>query len=227
MTDETENRRPLKVRAARWPRALAAWLARAQVSPDTISMGSVAFAALGGALLMLAGGVGPGLRTAALIGAALCIQLRLVCNLLDGLVAVEHGKGTPAGPIWNELPDRLADVLLLVGAGYGARTAGLHGAEALGWAAGVLAVTTAYVRELGRGLDQPADFSGPMAKQQRMAALTIACGISVLEPLWGGGGQVMVVALAVIAVGTLITVVRRTRRLAIRLSDGAAPEDDR
>jgi phosphatidylglycerophosphate synthase len=227
MTDETENRRPLKVRAARWPRALAARLAKAQISPDTISMGSVAFAALGGALLMLAGGVEPGLRTAALIGAALCIQLRLVCNLLDGLVAVEHGKGTPAGPIWNELPDRLADVLFLVGAGYGARTAGLHGAEALGWAAGVLAVTTAYVRELGRGLGQPADFSGPMAKQQRMAALTVACGISVLEPLWGGGGQVMVVALAVIAVGTLITVVRRTRRLAIRLSDGAAPEDDR
>jgi phosphatidylglycerophosphate synthase len=176
---------------------------------------------------MLAGGVGPGLRAAALIGAALCIQLRLVCNLLDGLVAVEHGKGTPAGPIWNELPDRVADVLFLIGAGYGARTAGMHGAEALGWIAAVLAVTTAYVRELGRGLGQPADFAGPMAKPQRMAALTAACVISVLEPLWGGGGQVMMVALALIAIGTLITVVRRTRHLAIRLSDGAEPEDDR
>lgn len=220
MTDDNENRRPLKVRAARWPGVLAARMAHKGVSPDAISAGSVAFAVLGGALLMLAGGLETGGRAVALILAALCIQLRLVCNLLDGLVAVEHGRGGPTGPIWNELPDRVADVLFLVGAGYGARTAGLHGAEALGWAAGVLAVSTAYVRELGRGLGQPADFSGPMAKPQRMAVLTAACGLSLLEPLWGGKGQVMALALAVIVVGTLITVVRRTRRLAIRLSDG-------
>jgi len=222
-----DNRRPLKVRAAVWPRALAARLADANVSPDAISCAGVACAVLGGSLLMLAGGLTPGGRAVALILAALCIQLRLVCNLLDGLVAVEHGKGSPAGPIWNELPDRIADVLFLVGAGYFARTAGLHGAEAVGWLAAVLAVTTAYVRELGRGLGQPADFSGPMAKPQRMAALTIACLVSIVEPLWRGGGQVMVVALALIVIGTLITVVRRTRHLAIRLSDVAEAEDDR
>lgn len=225
MTDPSENRRPLKIRAAHWPKALAARLANAQVSPDAVSFGSVAFAVLGGSLLMLAGGVGPGLRAAALIGAALCIQARLVCNLLDGLIAVEHGKGSPSGPIWNELPDRVADVLFLVGAGYGARTAGLHGAEAVGWIAAVLAVTTAYVRELGRGLGQPADFCGPMAKPQRMAALTVACLLSILEPLWRGGGQIMVAALAIIAVGTLVTVVRRTRRLAARLGDREGEND--
>jgi phosphatidylglycerophosphate synthase len=219
MTDTPQNRRPLKVRAAAWPRALAARLAAANVSPDTISAASVAFAALGGALLMLSGLLEPVGRAAALIVAALCIQLRLVCNLLDGLVAVEHGKGGPAGPIWNELPDRVADVLFLVGAGYGARTMGLHGAEVAGWIAAVLAVTTAYVRELGRGLGQPADFSGPMAKPQRMAALTAACVISAFEPLWSGKGQVMLLALALIAAGTLVTVVRRTRRLAVWLGD--------
>lgn len=226
MTD-LDNRRPLKVRAAKWPRALAARLADANVSPDAISCAGVACAVLGGSLLMLAGGLAPGGRAVALILAALCIQMRLVCNLLDGLVAVEHGKGSPAGPIWNELPDRIADVLFLVGAGYFARTAGLHGAEAVGWLAAVLAVTTAYVRELGRGLGQPADFSGPMAKPQRMAALTAACLVSIVEPLWRGGGQLMVAALAIIVIGTLITVVRRTRHLAIRLSDVAEAEDDR
>jgi phosphatidylglycerophosphate synthase len=226
MTTDLENRRPLKTRSASWARAAAARLAKANVSPDAISCASVACAVLGGALLMLSGGLGPGGRAAALIGAALCIQLRLLCNLLDGLVAVEHGKATPAGPIWNELPDRVADVLFLVGAGYGARTAGLHGAEAVGWLAAVLAVTTAYVRELGRGLGQPADFSGPMAKPQRMAALTIACLISLLEPIWGGKGQLMFAALAIIAVGTLVTVVRRTRHLAIRLSDKTQSDDE-
>ena len=225
MTTDLENRRPLKTRSASWARAAAARLAKANVSPDAISCASVACAVLGGSLLMLAGGLGPAGRAAALIGAALCIQLRLLCNLLDGLVAVEHGKATPAGPLWNELPDRVADVLFLVGAGYGARTAGLHGAEAVGWLAAVLAVTTAYVRELGRGLGQPADFSGPMAKPHRMAALTIACLISLFEPIWGGNGQLMFAALAIIAVGTLITVIRRTRRLAIRLSDTLESED--
>jgi phosphatidylglycerophosphate synthase len=222
MTDTLQNRRPLKVRAAAWPRALAARLAVARVSPDAISAASVVFAAVGGALLLLSGQLEPAGRAAALIAAALCIQLRLICNLLDGLVAVEHGRGGPAGPIWNELPDRVADVLFLVGAGYGARAMGLPGAEIAGWLAAVLAVTTAYVRELGRGLGQPADFSGPMAKPQRMAALTVGCVISACEPLWGGKGQVMVAALAVIAVGSLVTVVLRTRRLARWLGENSS-----
>ena len=150
--------------------------------------------------------------------AALAIQLRLLCNLLDGMVAVEHGKGSTAGPIWNELPDRVADLLLLVGAGYAGAMLGQAYAEPLGWLAGALAVLTAYVRELGRGLGQPADFSGPMAKPHRMAALTAACAVSALEPLWGGRGQVLAIALAVIAAGAALTVVRRVGHLAAGLA---------
>jgi len=127
---------------------------------------------------------------------------------------VEHGRGGPAGPIWNELPDRVADVLLLAGAGYGAQSAGIYGGAAVGWIAAVLAVLTAYVRELGRGLGQPADFSGPMAKQHRMAALTVICLVSMFEPLWRGHGQVLLGGLVVIAAGGLVTVVRRTGNLA-------------
>lgn len=130
------------------------------------------------------------------------------------MVAVEHGKGSSSGPIWNELPDRVADLLLLVGAGYAGAIMGQAYAEPLGWLAGALAVLTAYVRELGRGLGQPADFSGPMAKPHRMAALTAACVISAFEPLWGWRGQVLLIALAVIVFGTVWTVVRRVRHLA-------------
>jgi phosphatidylglycerophosphate synthase len=75
-------------------------------------------------------------------------------------------------------------------------------------------VLTAYVRELGRGLGQPADFSGPMAKQQRMAVLTAFCVISVFEPLWRGDGLVLLCGLVMIAAGTLVTVVKRTGNLA-------------
>jgi phosphatidylglycerophosphate synthase len=125
--------------------------------------------------------------------------------------------------VWNELPDRVADVLLLAGAGYGAATAGLDGGDALGWIAAVLAVMTAYVRELGRGLGQPADFSGPMAKQHRMAALTATCAVSALEPLWGGKGQMILVGLLVIGIGTLVTVARRTRNLVRGLRSVSSP----
>jgi phosphatidylglycerophosphate synthase len=211
---DVENRRPIKSRGAGWARGSAAALARMGVAPDMISAGSVVFAAAGAAFMVASSLCTDWRRPAALVAAAACVQGRLICNLLDGMVAVEHGKGSPWGPIWNELPDRIADLLFLVGAGYAGALAGQGWAEPLGWLAGALAVLTAYVRELGRGLGQPADFSGPMAKPHRMAALTAACVIAAAEPLWGGHGQVLLIALAIIAAGAVVTVVRRVGRLA-------------
>jgi phosphatidylglycerophosphate synthase len=206
---DTDNRRPLKTRGAAWAGRLADALGRARVSPDIISATSVAFAVLGASLLLWSGATeSMGFRAFLLVIAAVTIQLRLLCNMLDGMVAVEHGLGGPNGPIWNELPDRIADVLFLTAAGYAA------GVEWLGWLAALLAMLTAYVRELGRGLGQPADFSGPMAKPHRMAALTLACLVAAAEPLWGWHGHAMIIGLAVIAALTAFTAVRRTRHLA-------------
>lgn len=137
------------------------------------------------------------------------------------MVAVEHGRGGPAGPIWNELPDRVADALFLVGAGYGAALAGVAWADDAGWAAAALAILTAYVRELGRALGQPADFRGPMAKPHRMALLTAACALAAAEPLWGWRGQTLAVALTVVVAGAALTAARRTLSLAGRLRGGA------
>ena len=54
----------------------------------------------------------------AFVATAACVQLRLLCNLLDGMVAIEGGKSTPTGALFNEIPDRLADALFLVPLGY-------------------------------------------------------------------------------------------------------------
>ena len=214
---DLHNRRPLKSRGTGWARALASALARAGVSPDAVSAMSVLFA-LAGAGAFVASGLTEGLcRPALLISAGVCVQLRLLCNLLDGMVAVEHGRGGPYGPIWNELPDRIADVLFLAGAGYGAWLAGVAWADTLGWAAAAAALLTAYVRELGRGLGQPADFGGPMAKPHRMALLTGACVVSALEGAWGWRGEALAIALGLILIGALITAACRTMRLAARL----------
>lgn len=218
MTD-LSNRRPIASRASGWAGALAAGLARNGVSPDVISAMSLAFAFLGFGAFAVSG-ISEGAARVLWLGlAAVMIQLRLLANLLDGMVAVEHGKGGPHGPIWNELPDRFADALFLVGAGYGAVVSGPNIGPALGWLCAVLAVVTAYVREMGRGLGFEANFAGPLAKPQRMALLTAVAVVSMFEGLWGWQGDALIWGLALIAAGTAFTVFRRTRALARALRD--------
>ncbi len=213
MTDLT-NRRPIASRASAWAAALAAGMARNGVSPDMISGLSMAFALVGFGAFGLSGlSEGPA-RIVWLGLAVIMIQLRLIANLLDGMVAVEHGKAGPLGSIWNELPDRVSDSLFFVGAGYAAFAAGPHLGPALGWLCALLAVTTAYVRELGRGLGQAADFSGPMATPGRMAALTAVGLLSMVEGAWGWKGEGLVWGLMLIAALTALTVFLRTRTLA-------------
>lgn len=205
---ETGDRRPLASRNTRWAGAIARWMAARAITPNQISQASMLAAAIAGSTFYLAGQTTGLPRAGYLLLAVLFCQARLLCNLFDGMVAVEGGKGEADGPFWNEFPDRIADLMIFAGVGYGI------GMPGLGWAAGAFAVLTAYVRELGRATGNPSDFSGPMAKQHRMAALTVTCVVSALEPLWGGEGQMILVGLLVIAIGTLVTVVRRTRNLA-------------
>jgi phosphatidylglycerophosphate synthase len=221
MTD-LDNRRPLKVRDTGWARDLATQLARSHATPDLISALGVVIAALGAAILALAGVLPPVPRAVLLVIAAAAIQGRLMCNLLDGMVAVEHGRGSSDGPIWNELPDRFSDAFLLAGAGFMLAGLGWRIGASLGWIAAILAILTAYVRELGRGFGLPADFTGPMAKQQRMAALTGGCLLSAIEPLWNGGGQMMLVVMALIVVGTAWTIARRVAHLSAGLKANKA-----
>ena len=46
------------------------------------------------------------------------IVVRGMGNLLDGMVAVESGKASPFGELFNEISDRVADIAILIGAGY-------------------------------------------------------------------------------------------------------------
>ncbi len=211
MTDKGD-RRPLASRNTQWAGTIARWLAARAITPNRISQGSMVAAALAGGAFVLAGQSTGDARIVCLLLAILFCQLRLLCNLFDGMVAVEGGKGAPDGPFWNEFPDRAADLLIFAGVGYGI------GMPGLGWAAGAFAVLTAYVRELGRSTGQPSDFSGPMAKQHRMAAITAAAAISIPEPLWEGHNQVLMVALWVVAIGAALTAIRRGRTLIRRLN---------
>jgi phosphatidylglycerophosphate synthase len=195
---------------------VAAGLAARGVRPNAISMASVAFAGVAAAGLAGSAALSAPWRAGLLVMAAVFIQLRLLANLLDGLVAIEGGLGEPSGPFFNEFPDRIADVVILVGAGYGAGPAALP--IALGWAAAVAAVLTAYVRALGQALGAGERFDGPMAKPQRMAVLTGACLAAAIEAAAGRPPRVLAGTLAVIAAGSAWTIGRRAR-LVVRALD--------
>jgi phosphatidylglycerophosphate synthase len=146
------NRRPIKTRASAWAHSFAAELARDRVSPDLISGIGLACAVVGFGALALSG-LSEGAARVVWLGLAfITIQLRLLANMLDGMVGVEHGKASPVSPIWNALPDPITDGLFFVGAGYGAILAEPNLGPAFGWLCALLAAVTAYVRLLRTSL---------------------------------------------------------------------------
>jgi len=210
-------RRPLKTRSRRSAQALGRWLAQRRVTPNAISISGVALAA-GAAvcLALLPSAQATGAQVALLLATVVFIQLRLASNLLDGLVAVEGGMATPTGPLFNEVPDRIADLLILVSVGYA--IGWVDWAPELGWLAGTLAVLTAYARLLGGSLGLEQRFSGPMAKPQRMATLTLGCLASVVEAASGDfDGVVLTLALLAIVIGSALTFVLRLAHISAGL----------
>ncbi len=208
-------RRELATRNARWAAALARALGRMGVRPNAVSMAGVVVAVAAGLALALTPNAEAGTRVALLLTAAACIQLRLLCNLLDGMLAVEEGFKSKTGDLFNDLPDRVADVVILVGAGYAARA--LPYGVILGWSAAVLALFTAYVRVLAGSLGQRQHFIGPMAKQHRMFALTVAVLLAAGEVLMDAAPRAIALGLVVIVAGAVVTAVRRISRLAHEL----------
>ena len=202
------SRRPIKARGSAWVQKIAAALARSPLTPNAISVLSIVFAAAGAAALLWLPPWGAWL-------CAVGIQLRLLCNLFDGMVAVEGGKSTATGALYNEVPDRVADSVLLVALGYAA------GAPSAGWLAALLAALTAYVRTLGGALGFAQDFGGPMAKQHRMALMTLACVAAPIEALLTQGRYALLVCAWAIAFGAALTCWFRLRRIARRLQGGA------
>lgn len=205
------SRRPIAARGNQSIRALATALANSAITPNQISLLSIVFAAGGAAALLYLPG------TAGALLCALGIQLRLLCNLLDGLVAVEGGKSSAVGALYNEYPDRVADSLLLVALGHAA------GLPWLGWLCALLAALTAYIRLSGGALGLPQSFRGPLAKQQRMAMMTLACLLAPLESWLFATFWTLPSALWLIAAGTALTCLLRGRDIATLLKQATSP----
>lgn len=210
------GRRPLKTR--QWPvfTKLAQLLADRGWTPNAISVASVVFAIGAGVCLASTSCVDSPWYVAGLwLGAAAFIQLRLIANLLDGMVAIEGGKKSSVGELYNEVPDRISDPVILIGAGYA-----IGGSEVAGYSAAIIALFVAYVRAIGASVGVGQVFLGPFAKQQRMALMTLVCLLCGLLPAsWqpihvSSGMGICGAALIIIAIGGLLTAIRRLKRIA-------------
>lgn len=210
------DRRPIGARQWGWSQRTAKRMARQGFSPNGISVAGMICGLFGGVCFALTAQF-PEWQRLLWLGAAACMQLRLLANMFDGMVAIESGKASAVGELFNEVPDRVSDTAILIGAGYA-----LGGNVVLGYAAACAAMFTAYVRTTGKAAGAPHFFSGPMAKQHRMALLTVCTIFLAILPAYAMHWSVLQVALGLITALGLVTGLRRLRQIAtyLRLSHG-------
>ncbi len=168
------DRRPIATRNRKWAQAATVWLASRNVSPNAISIAGMCACIVAGIALAA---TSIAYDRILWIIAALGAQLRLTANMLDGMVALASGRASKTGELYNEVPDRVSDAAVFIGAGFA-----WGGNITLGYIATILSIFTAYVRAAGKIAGAPNEFCGPMAKQHRMLVITLICLYSAVTP---------------------------------------------
>jgi len=205
------ERRPIAMRERGWAKGLANWLAARKVSPNAISVAGMIAGCLAGAVFAATNFL-PEMGWLFFL-AGILIQLRLLANMLDGMVAIAAQRTSPVGELYNEVPDRVSDAAVCIGAGYALRSC-----PELGYLAACVALFVAYVRAMGKAAGAPHDYRGPLAKPQRMFVLTLAAIADAVVPLASNVGlpawlpqSATAFALLVIVLGGAVTAIRRVR----------------
>ncbi len=209
------ERRPMFTRDWNISKQLTRWLVAGKVSPNAISLVGMAGGIATG--LALAATTLPGLASAMYLIAAAGIIVRALGNLLDGMVAVESRTASPLGELFNEVPDRVSEIAILIGAG-----CAVGGNATLGLLAALVAVLVAYVRAEGKVVGASQHYCGPMAKPERMLVIfliALYCGLTPArwQPAMQIGHQqfgLMSIGLAIIVAGGILTAIRRLKRIA-------------
>lgn len=179
---------------------------RLGIHPDAVSYGSIVASALA-AVCFWQAGAAPWL----MIPATGFCYLRLWLNMLDGMVALASGTASPRGEILNDLPDRVSDVLIFVGAAH----SGLCFLP-LGYWTAIFAVATAYVGMLGQAVGAQRQFGGIMSKPWRMVALHLGSWLLAADLSRGGSGRIG--ALSILDWTLLLIIAGCVQTIWVRLS---------
>jgi phosphatidylglycerophosphate synthase len=169
------SRRPIADVFRRFAQGSTDWCVARGIHPDAVSYASIVAAAAAASCFWQSGRL-----PLLLIPAALFCYVRLWLNMLDGMVALASHTASLRGEILNDLPDRVSDVLIFVGAAH----SGLcH--PVLGYWTAIFALLVAYVGMFGQAVGVQREFSGVMAKPWRMVALHVGAWLT-LALLWSG-----------------------------------------
>ncbi len=195
------ERRPIASRGTTWAAACADWLSATKLTPNSISVLGLIAALLAGAAFAATRFIAGPTFYLYLLG-ALFVQVRLLANLFDGMVAERQNACSPIGELYNEIPDRFSDVCILVGFGFCSL-----GNPSIGFAAAIIALLVAYVRSQLAVSGAPQSYVGPMAKAHRMALVTATALILSVFPL----REIWLLAMGLLIVGGVVTLIRRLR----------------
>jgi phosphatidylglycerophosphate synthase len=138
-------------------------LVKRHVHPDVITLAGVGCAGLLGAALF-----GSGQWPLLALAVPPLAVGRLAANALDGLVARHTGLARPRGEMFNECCDRISDILVFVGLAFT-----LQVIASLAWGVLVLALLSSYVGITARAAGGKRQFSGLLAKADRMICLAL------------------------------------------------------
>jgi len=143
---------------------VVAWLGERGISPDAVTLAAIPVGVVAAACLL----VSP-FAPIALIAVPLVAALRLVLNLLDGALARQTGRIHPRGEFYNEVGDRLADVLFL------APVAFLPGVNAAIVLLGVcLSLVASHAGLASRAAGGERIYRGILSKPGRMVLLSVS-----------------------------------------------------
>lgn len=133
-----------------------------------------------------------------------CLVLRLLFNLLDGLLARALAVADPWGEVKNEFGDRLADVAIFLGLGMSGYTDPLLVALAL-----ALILCGSYLGILSKAIGGRRLYEGLFGKAERMVSLAVFS----LYPLYSGRLASFNLYLIVAAFAAAVTILQRLEKI--------------
>lgn len=187
---------------SKWQKGLepiVSFCIRHRVPPDVFTYGALTLSLAAGLVLVTAGS-----NRAWLWLVPPFLILRLVLNLLDGLVARGLGVADALGEVKNEFGDRIADAAIFLGICFGGYADPRLAALAI-----VLILCVSYLGILGKAVTGARLYGGVFGKGDRMITLAAF----TFYPILTGDLASYNIYLAAAALAACVTILQRLRSL--------------
>jgi CDP-diacylglycerol--glycerol-3-phosphate 3-phosphatidyltransferase len=180
------------------------------VSADSLTLAAIPVAALGGLCLAVSDTL-----SVLLLAVPFVAGTRLILNLIDGQVARRTGTTHAMGEVFNEVGDRISDILFIGGLAFVAAVGPL-----LALAAVVAAQLSSYAGVSARAVGVPRQYGGVMSKPGRMIVLAVSAPLAFIL----GTDWPLVAGAWLVLAGSLVTLAQRIRATHRLVADNAGSD---